>query len=127
MMVPIFTLNISAEIATVSIVKNARGYAMRAALIALLLTIASQAGAECGNLCDGRWWDTATKADLQVELDAGADVMALNDEGKTPLHIAAAFGKPKHIYTLLSAGADVMARDGYDYTPLHDAETSLET
>ena len=97
---------------------------MRAILIALLMTIASQAGAECGNLCDGRWWDTATKADLQAELDAGADVMALNDEGKTPLHIAAAFGKPKHIYTLLSAGADVMARDGYDYTPLHDAETS---
>ena len=97
---------------------------MRAILIALLMTIASQAGAECGNLCDGRWWDTATKADLQAELDAGADVMALNDEGKTPLHIAAAFGKPKHIHTLLSAGADVMARDGYDYTPLHDAETS---
>ena len=85
---------------------------MRTILIALLMTITSQAGAGCGNLCDGRWWDIATKADLQAELDARADVMARNDEGKTPLHIAAAFGKPKHIYTLLSAGADVMARDG---------------
>ena len=45
MMVTIFTLNISAEIATVSIVKNARGHAMRAALIALMLIVATQAGA----------------------------------------------------------------------------------
>jgi hypothetical protein len=29
---------------------------MRAALIALMLTIASQAGAECGKLCDRNWW-----------------------------------------------------------------------
>jgi len=50
--------------------------------------------------------------------------MARNDEHKTPLHIAAAFGKPEHIYTLFSAGAYIMARAGYDYTPLHDAETS---
>ena len=49
---------------------------MRAILIALLMTIASQAGAECGNLCDGRWWDTATTEDVQAELDGGADVMA---------------------------------------------------
>ena len=43
-MVTIFTLNISAEIATVSIVKNARGHAMRAALIALMLMLGSQVG-----------------------------------------------------------------------------------
>ena len=53
-MEPISTLNISAEIATVSVVENARGHAMRAALIALMLTVASQAVAECGNLCDLR-------------------------------------------------------------------------
>ena len=52
---------------------------MRTILIALLMTITSQAGAGCGNLCDGGWWDTATKA----ELDAGADVIARNDEHKT--------------------------------------------
>ena len=56
MMVTIFTLNISAEIATVSIVKNARGHAMRAALTAMMLMIGSQAGAEFGNLCDLEWW-----------------------------------------------------------------------
>tara|TARA_B100001093_G_scaffold458658_1_gene471229 strand:+ start:46 stop:198 length:153 start_codon:yes stop_codon:yes gene_type:complete len=48
MMVTIFTLNISAEIATVSVVENARGHAMRAALIALMFMFGSQAGAENG-------------------------------------------------------------------------------
>ena len=52
MMIPIFTLNINAAFATVSVVENARGYAVRAAIIALMLTVASPAaGAECGNLC----------------------------------------------------------------------------
>jgi hypothetical protein len=32
-----------------------RGHAMRAALIALLLTVASQSGAECGNQHDNDW------------------------------------------------------------------------
>ena len=45
---------------------------MRAAVIALMLTFASQAGAECGNLCDRDWWGTATAADVKAELDAGA-------------------------------------------------------
>ena len=44
MVIPIFTLNINAAFATVSVVENARGYAVRAAIIALMLTIASQAG-----------------------------------------------------------------------------------
>ena len=49
---------------------------MRTILTALILTIATQAGAECGNLCDMGWWRTATEADVQAEFDAGADVMA---------------------------------------------------
>ena len=44
MMIPIFTLNINAAFATVSVVENARGHAVRAAIIALMLTIATQAG-----------------------------------------------------------------------------------
>ena len=47
---------------------------MRAALIAVMLMIGSQAGAECGNLCDYDWWKSATEADVQTELDGGADV-----------------------------------------------------
>ena len=64
--------------------------AMRAALVAMMLMIGSQAGAECGTLCDWDWWKTATEAglqaDLQFELDAGADVKARDEDGFTPLH-----------------------------------------
>ena len=49
---------------------------MCTALIALMLTIATQAGAECGKLCDWGWWKTATTADVQAELSGGAEVMA---------------------------------------------------
>ena len=46
---------------------------MRAAIIALLLTFGSQAGAEFGNLWSEKWWETATAADGQAELAAGAN------------------------------------------------------
>ena len=59
---------------------------MRAILTAILLTIATQAWAECGNLCDFDWWKTATEAQVQAELDAGADVRARDEKGWTPLH-----------------------------------------
>ncbi|MDG1259655.1 MAG: hypothetical protein P8O08_19870 [Paracoccaceae bacterium] len=59
---------------------------MRAILTAILLTIATQTWAECGNLCDFDWWKTATEAQVQAELDAGADVRARDEKGWTPLH-----------------------------------------
>ena len=93
---------------------------MRAILTAILLTIATQAAAECGNLCLSFWWMTATEAEVQAEL-AVADVMAREEGGKTPLHWAAQFGEPANIQALLAAGADVMARNKYGWTPLHDA------
>ena len=83
---------------------------MRAILTALLLTFATQAGAECGNLCDNDWWKTATTADLQGELAAVENVMARGEMGSTPLHLAAQYGAPANIQTLLAAGADIMAR-----------------
>ena len=52
-----------------SVVENARGHVMCALLIALTLMIGSQAGAECGKLCDRDWWKTATAADVQFKLD----------------------------------------------------------
>ena len=83
---------------------------MRAILTAILLTVATQAGAECGNLCDYNWWKNATASDVQVELDDGADVMARDEYGHTPLLLAAEHGTPANIQALLDAGADVMSR-----------------
>jgi ankyrin repeat protein len=94
---------------------------MRAALIALMLTFATQAGAGCGNLCDHDWWETATTADVQAELAAGAEIMARDKYGQTPLHGAASFGTPANIQALVAAGADVMARTKIGRTPLHEA------
>ena len=44
---------------------------MRALLVALMLMFGSQAGAECGNLCDYNWWKTVTEALVKVKLDTG--------------------------------------------------------
>ena len=63
---------------------------MRGILMALMLALATQAGAECGKLCDEDWWKTATKADVQAELDEGAAIMARDELGATPLHWATA-------------------------------------
>ena len=47
--------------------------------------------------------------------------MAQEEDGKTPLHIAAFIGNPANIRALLAAGADVMARTEDGKTPLHIA------
>ena len=97
---------------------------MRAILTALMLTVATQAGAECGNLCDYDWWKTATEADVQAELDGGADVMARNKLSYTPLHSAARYSSSATVQPLIAAGADLMARNNYGTTPLHSAASS---
>ena len=99
---------------------------MRTLLIAFLMTLATQAGAECGKLCHLSWWKTATTADLKAELNSGADVMARSDYDETPLHYAAALGTPENIQVLIKAGADVMARSVVGKTPLHEAASMGE-
>ena len=51
-----------------------------------MLTVATQAGAECCNLCDFVWVHNATVADLEAELDTGVNVMGLL-RGETGLFI----------------------------------------
>ena len=103
---------------------------MRAAIIALMLTVASPAaGAECGNLCDRDWWKTATEAKVQAELDGGADVMARNKYSWTPLHSAADCVyscKPGVIQALLDAGADAKAKNKEGKTPWDLAQENEE-
>ena len=48
---------------------------MRAAIIALMLTVATQAEAEVANLCNEIWWIGVTENGLPAELAARKDVM----------------------------------------------------
>lgn len=54
-------------------------------------------------------------------LAAGADPNAMNDYGRTPLHIAVSCCKDEICRLLLEAGADPMAKDKDGQTPLHYA------
>ena len=94
---------------------------MRTILTALILTVATQARAECGNLCDKDWWKTATTVDLHAALDAGADPTGRTESGLTPMHFAAELSTSKNIQVLLAAGADVLTRDINGWAILHAA------
>ena len=51
-------------------------------------------------------------------LEAGAKVDVLDNEGRSPLHIAASLGKTKVMRKLIRAGANVSLRDRQGRTPL---------
>lgn len=98
---------------------------IRTALIVILINIATQAGAECGKLCNYYWRKTMTKADVKAELGGGADIMAWNRiGGRTPLHFAAAFETSVKFQTLPSAGGDVNARTDERYRSLYLSTSS---
>ena len=90
---------------------------MIAIMTALLLTIATQAEADCEKLCDRDWWKTATAADVQTELNAGAEVRVRDQYGSTPLHEAAGHCSAEGIQSLLDAGADPKVKDGLNKEP----------
>lgn len=48
-------------------------------------------------------------------------VSSRNQNGETPLHLAAGYGRLETVQKLLMAGAKVNARDNLNYTPLHRA------
>ena len=54
----------------------------------------------------------------------GADVHAMSQKGRTPLHYAAEAGKEGCISILLSFGADVSTQDHFGRTPLQIAAQS---
>jgi hypothetical protein len=55
-------------------------------------------------------------ARVQALLAAGADLTATDDEGKTPLMVAAKTGVPEVVELLLKAGADPKPKDKLGYS-----------
>ena len=88
---------------------------MRGKLIALLISLATQAGAECGALCEVTRWQAAIKAELKAKFDTGEDLMARLRYGSTRLNYAAGHSIPENIQVLPNAGAYAMAKtlDGF--------------
>ena len=61
---------------------------------------------------------------MQPLLAAGADVMARDEDGSTPLHWAASNGTPANIQALLDAGADAKAKNKHGHTPWDYAQNN---
>ncbi|KAL7957456.1 ankyrin repeat-containing domain protein [Trichoderma compactum] len=56
-------------------------------------------------------------ATIQRLIGLGAGIDETDEEGKTPLHIAALYGKPANLKLLISNGANMEARDSRGRTP----------
>ncbi len=85
-------------------------------------------GQDCKGWMDKNWhvsqefWKNITSEQVQICLDNGADVNARDEDGNTPLVVAALDNvNPEVIMVLLKAGADVNARTSRGYTALHGA------
>ena len=61
---------------------------------------------------------------MQLLIQHGADVTALDDTHSTPLHLASSKGSAETVELLIQHGADVNAQNGDQSTPLHLAAPS---
>ena len=78
-------------------------------MVALLLGSSPEDGCRSA-LCNDAFWRDANLQDVLDELERGADLSAINDDGMTPLHLAAKYSGPEIVELLLDHGAEVNAR-----------------
>ena len=89
---------------------------------ALFYTMPASAQESCSFWNTRGFFKESTVREVASCLAAGAEVMARNEHGFTPLHSAAAFNaSPDVIAALVGHGAEVMARNEDGLTPLHSA------
>ena len=81
---------------------------------------AAQATPSCEEWNTKEYFQTATVENVTACLDAGADPMARDYDGDTPLNKAAGYNEnPAVVQVLLAAGAELEVRDKDGNTPLH--------
>ena len=73
----------------------------------------------CETLCTELFWKGASAGDVEAARAQGAAIDAVDENGATPLHWAAAYGRRPAVEAWLAAGADVDARTYGGSRPLH--------
>ena len=85
------------------------------------------------NACGGNNWTALHRASIGIEessriidmlLDAGADIAAKTDSGRTPLHVAVEHKASEATLALMRRGASVHEQDADGKTALHSAQTA---
>lgn len=72
-------------------------------------------------------FDSPDHKAMRALLKRGANVNGKEDDGGTPLHVAAFLSRASSVEALLASGADPNARDRHGKTPLHNAATPQPT